>query len=328
MEQSDTEHLEKWNILKSQGFLLLPVDHDKAKKDRELFQAYISNIPELKEDAKITGDIGTGSFGALNFASSYHNPAAVSCDMNVLLAATRTLDALANDLGLKYMQLIPDRLCYRTRAQPPESYHYDATSGAEEGDCFFGSIYNLNENLVQKFTCVPGTHKLCADVKGGAYTPTDKMVNVEYKKREATVSIPPFHALLFFENIIHRVTGGVPIEPIRRKFVGFRLTNSPRSWMHDKNTPLMITQGPLYHKGGQLAPMYPRLYLTNHTDKLQQFADRLRPELLTDYTFKSGKRKGETITIPLRFPPSLEQLDSMYTIESNTERFKIRKVGN
>jgi len=313
--------------LREQGYILISIEGDKVKEDRELFLSYLASIPELRTDAKIKGDYGAGSFGALNFASAYHNPAAVSCDITILETATPILSGLATALGLKSMQLIPDRLCYRTCAQPPESYHYDATGGAVEGDCFLGTIYNLNEDLIQKFTCVPGTHKLCADLKGGAYTSTGKEANAEYKKQEVTISIPPSHALVFFESIVHRIEGRVrPPVPILRKYVGFCLTNSSQSWMDEKNTALMNSQGALYHKGGVRAPMYPRLYLSNHIDKLLQFTDRLRPELLMDYTFKSGKRKNMTFQIPFRFPPSLEELGAKY-YPYDTERFKLRKVS-
>lgn len=312
--------------LKREGYWVFPIPKDEVEGDRLRLFEYIANIPERKPGTPISGDIGAGSFGALNFASAYHNPAAVSCDKHVYTAILPVLTALAKDLGRQSMELIPDRLCYRTRAQPPESYHYDATSGAVEGDCFLGSIYNLNATLTQRFTCVPRTHKFEADLKGGAYTSTDKRKNAEYKKREVTVSIPPGHACIFFENIIHRVSGGVPPEPILRKFIGFRLSNSPTPWLDGKNADLMGSQAALHYKGGEIAPMYPRLYLTNHLEKLQTFAAELRPEMLVEHTFKSGKRKNTTVVIPYRFPPSLQALGEMYP-ESDPERFKVRKVG-
>jgi hypothetical protein len=293
--------------------------------DRLRFLEYIANIPERKAGTPISGDIGAGSFGALNFASAYHNPAALSCDKHVSAAIFPVLTSLAKDLGLQNMELIPDRMCYRTRAQPPESYHYDATIGAVDGDCFFGTIYNLNSTLTQRFTCVPRTHKFEADLKGGAYTSTDKKANAEYKQREVTVSIPPGHACIFFENIIHRVSGGVPPEPILRKFIGFRLSNADTPWLYGKNVDLERSQAALHFKGGGIGPMYPRLYLANHIEKLQTFATELRPEMLVKHTFKTGKRKNTTVVIPRQYPPSLQSLGEMYP-ESSSERFKVIKV--
>lgn len=312
------------DALKRNGYLLLNVEHHKVEEDRKLFYGYISNIPEFRKDNELhTGDIGAGRFGALNFASAYHAPVCVSCDNHVYEVAQPTLIALAKDLGLRHIQLVPDRLCYRTQAQPAESYHYDATYGAEKDDCFLGTIYNLNENFTQVFTCVPGSHKLEADLKGGEYTKQEK--KLEYKQKEKVIHIPPYHALVFFENIVHRVSGGKPAQPILRKFVGFRLTNADTEWFASQNGPLLATQGALFHKGGKIAPMYPRLYLANHVDKLIQFANRLKPEMLTDYTYKSGKRKGVTIRIPKQPPPSLQELGAMY---DNTEnRFKLQKIA-
>lgn len=311
--------------LKRDGYLVLSMPEEHVSSDRRGFLHYISNIPERKSGRPIKGDIGAGSFGALNFASAYHNPAAVSCDDHVSSAVSNVLTSLAKDLSREYIELIPDRLCYRTRAQPAESYHYDATNGAVEGDCFFGTIYNLNATLTQQFICVPGTHSDKADLKGGAFNLTNKEKKVEYKEKEVKVHIPPGHACIFFENIIHRVSGGVPPEPILRKFVSFRLSTSPTPWLGDKNSALMRTQSALHHKGGVIAPMYPRLYITNHVKKLQEFADELIPEMLEDYEFKSGKRKGTTVRIPKRVPPSLESFGKMYA--DNHERFKVRKVA-
>lgn len=312
------------DALKHNGYLLLNIEQDKVEEDRRLFHDYIANIPEFKSSNRPTdcGDIGPGRFGALNFASAFHAPVCASCDEHIYKAARPVLNALAKDLGLRHMQLIPDRLCYRTQAQPAESYHYDASYGAEEGDCFFGTIYNLNDRLTQVFTCVPGSHKLEADLKGGEYTRQEK--TAEYQKTEQAVQIPPSHALVFFENIVHRVSGAKPPEPILRKFVGFRLTNSDNEWFGAQNSPLLATQSALYYKGGKIPPMYPRLYLVNHVDKLTQFADRLKPEMLTRYTYKTGKRKGMTICVPKQPPPSLQELDAMYDETEN--RFKLQKV--
>lgn len=315
--------------LKDSGYVLLSIEKSEVDADRNLLYKYIFDIPEIRKEAQLSkvpsNDIGPGSFGALNFASAYHAPVSVSCDHHVHEAVRPILTELAKDLGLTAMQLIPDRLCFRTRAQVPESYHYDATSGAEDGDCFFGTIYNMNESLTQFFTCVPGTHKLRADLKGGAYNSTNDRAT-EYKQLEETVEIPPCHALVFFENIMHRVSGKKPREPILRKFVGFRLTNSQTEWLADENNPKMHTQGALHHKGGEIAPMYPRMYLVNHVDKLVQYANRLRPEMLTNYTFQSGKRKGTTISIPKLNPPSLQELGEMYS-NVDPDRFKLRRLG-
>ena len=243
-----------------------------------LFNSYVdSGIPELKGGGSFDAntDKGPGSFGALNYASSFHHPCAIACDNSVLEVMSPTLIALGNDVGAKFLQLIPDRLCFRTKAQPiGKGFHYDATAGARDGDIFFGSIYNLNESLTQSFICVPGTHRLCADLKGGAYTTTDKNLQEEYRQREIKVLIPPGFALIFFENIIHRVSGVKPSSPILRKFVGFRLSTCGTPWMGEENARLIETQSPLHFKGGEIGRMFPRLYITNWVDKLVDFAEK------------------------------------------------------
>jgi len=308
------------------GYILRPVNPGDVERDRYLFNKYLKFLPEHKPEAEFDGDVGAGSFGAINYASSYHCPAAISCDHHVYSTFEDVLINVAKHLGLKNSQIIPDRLCYRTKAQPTESYHYDASAGAEETDVFYGTIYNLNKDLDQVFTLVPGTHKMKADLDGGAFTTVDPDLKADYKKREITIAIPPGHALLFNENVIHRVSGRKPKKPILRKFVGFRLTNSDEPWCPE-NVARMEEQAALAHKGGQVAPMFPRLWLTNWPDKCEEYSKRLIPEMLTTHTYASGKKKGRTITIPHRKPPSLTVLGKRYPVdETALNRFKLKRI--
>lgn len=309
--------------LLERGVLLVPLPPVKVGQARGLFRHYLENIPEHKEGAVFEGDIGAGSFGAINYASAYHCPAATYIDEFVAEEMEPILTGLATMRGLEYWEVIPDRLCYRTKRQNPASWHTDNTSFAKSvKELFFGTIVNLNEDLVQTFSCVPGSHTLGARLKGGDFTPEGD--TAEWKTREVTLAIPPDHALIFFENIVHRVGGRTPPEPILRKIVGFRLSDDASQWC-PPNEGLMATQGALHHKGGQVAPMYPKLWKLNWPDHCERYSKRLRSEMLTSHTYQSGKKRGRTITLPKVCPPSLEELGCTYeTSERERERFKPR----
>ena len=132
--------------------------------------------------------------------------------------------------------------------------------------------------------------------------------------------------MVFFENIVHRVSGGKPQKTILRKFVGFRISDDPEQWCPE-NAERMECQAALRHKGGDLAPMYPNLWLTNWPDKCEEFSQRLKPVMLTTHTYKTGKKRGRTITLPKREPPSLQELGRMYEMtERARKRFKPHTV--
>jgi hypothetical protein len=312
--------------LRDKGVLLVPLPEAKVSEVRGLFKHYLENIPEHVPGVKFEGDFGAGSFGAFNLPSSFHCPAAVRADDVAAEEMEPILTALASLEFLTHWSVLPDRLCYRTKAQQAESYHTDNSSGAfEVEDIFLGSIMNLNEDIDQQFVCVPGSHTLAARMTGGDFTPTGDLA--KWKSQEVTIKIPPNHALIFFENIVHRVSGGKPKRPILRKFVGFRLSNDVHQWC-PANIALMDSQGALHHKGGQIAPMYPKLWRTNWPDHCERYSKRLRPEMLTTHTYQSGKKRGRTITLPKRNPPSLAELGCKYKLsESARKRFRLRDVS-
>ncbi len=290
-----------------------------------MFGKYLMNLPEHLEAPDPARDVGAGSFGALNYASAYHCKAACVIDKEIGIEIIGPIIAdVAWQKDLKNWELLPDRLCYRTKAQPTESYHTDNSAGASApSDIFFGSFVTLNRQQIQTFVVVPGSHKEGASMKGGDFTPITS--SDELKAREVSVKVPPNHAIVFYENIIHRVSGGKPKLPLIRKFLGFRASNDERSWC-PANQALIRTQGALCHKGGARAPMIPKLWLTNWPDKCEEYSAKLRPEMVTSHTYKSGVKRGRTIAIPIIIPPSLADLGCPYERPTPDTRFQLRNV--
>jgi len=317
--------------LYANGYLLVKIDDNKIFTGRTLLKNYFKNIPEhvpgIFTPFASKGDIGPGAFGALGLPSSYHNLAKRNLDRMCFDAIEPVLKKLAVKLNLRRIQCVPDRLLYRTKKQPTESFHYDATAKAQPTDVFLGSITNLNVDIDQTFVLVPGTHKHSADPKGGDYTATDPAKLEQYKRDERTIIIRPGYMLVFYENIIHRVSGKKPPKPLLRNFLGFRATNDTVA-SYAINEALFDCQGALAHKGGSIAPPYPHAWVRNHPHCFIEYNKRLVPEMLEPYTYKSGKKQGMQIIRPKNPQPSLTVLGKRYRDYTSSERdlFRLRRV--
>lgn len=307
------------------GYFLIQADPDKVFTGRTLYKQYLRNIPEIREEAVFEGDKGAGSFGALNYASAYHNPAKRYLDALSYDTALYLITGAAAILGLANFQGIPDRSFFRNKKQPKESYHTDNTAGANATDVFYGSALNLNEDIDQVFTLVPGSHTNSARTDGGEFTPLT--ATEDLLAREIQVVIPPGHMLVFNENIVHRISGKKPKKTILRNGFGFRITDSEISWAPD-NERRLAEQAPLIHKGGEIAPMYPKLWKLNWPDKCEEYSAKLIPEMVTTHTYLTGKKRGRTINIPHKEPPSLTVLGKRYRDRTDEENsiFKIRSI--
>ena len=327
--------------LLEQGFLVMTFTSADQKAAFEAasvkFNEYINSIPEMKDPRRVVEskveDLGAGSFGALNYASAFHNEAAVYIDLTIASGFVGPVIAeVARQSNMSSWQLIPDRLVYRTKKQNPESYHTDNSAGAfDENDMFFGCFVNLNlekKTIAQTAILRPGTHALQCKTTGGdftKFTSTEQRQYREAEKEVGSIEIPPYSVLVLFENIVHRIAGRKPSVPIRRKFCGFRVTNDVHPWLNSVIEDAMDVQGPLVHKGGVVGRMFPRLWLTNHSQKLTNYARSLIPAMTTTHTFKSGKKKGTTISVPFVTPKSLARLQlPMYPMgEQARNRFQL-----
>jgi len=297
--------------LKTMGIVVLKVNSKRHAKDAAAFEHYLTHVPEIKDGYVVKGDLNAGSFGCINFSSAYHNPSYRQCSRTIYGTCTPVMGALGSMTGMANMEGIPDRQLKRTESPTGESVHRDQSDGLELTDLCFGTMYNLNKDVNQYFSCLPGTHELHSSGGNGFTSIKDKAIIADFKARKVSVTIPPGHVALFFENLMHEVKSGKPSEPLKRQGMGFRLTDSEEQWW-PSNAPRFQTQAALAHKSGETGPMYPRLWWTNWPDKFPGFVERFIPEMLTTRTYASGKRQGETIVVPRLTPPSLKELGKMY----------------
>lgn len=301
------------------GYVGLELPEAKVGKARALVHEYLGDIPEHRAGAVFGGDYGAGSFGAINLASAYHCAGSVHADLLLIDECSELLVGLAKAVGYTYIEAVPDRLFYRTQRQRAESWHTDNTAGARSSEeIYLGVVLNLGLSD-QHFTLAPGTHQLLARLEGGDYTPTNKT----YASRRVTIR--PNSCLVFFENIVHCVTGPATV-PVVRKMLGFRLSDDPRAW-NEGNATRLADQGALVFKGGQLGRLVPALYVVNHAGKCEAYCARLRPEMLTKHVYKTGARAGQQIVVPMHPPLSLGALGAKYTQDARAaSRFTPRRV--
>jgi len=343
-----------------EGYIVLPLSDADGISARAAFNKFVfdDKLPELTDSfnairKSVLNPLNTaGSFGACNMASAYHHPSSIAIDKIALKTARGTLHAYAKLHGLKYLSVVPDRMCFRTSTPGSESPHTDNTAGVEEeSDVFFGGFLNLNplgpdpNSAVQIMSLIPRSHKMKASFKGGDFSPAkgNKAYLKRLKAQMRGIEVKPNHMILFFENCMHEVLAKRILIPVRRKFTAFMLRVSHNEWctcfdaydgekrkderakddghvLCPHRASEMTDQAALDHKGGVKGPMYPKLYWTNHVTKLATLTKQLQPKMLTERTFASGKRQGEVWLTPRQFPPSLHDLQSKYTYAADVSK--------
>lgn len=258
--------------------------------------------PDLPTVRGAFPDYAIGGFGALGVATSFHHPIIREIRERAHPVAQSALMDIAD--GRQFEQII-DRLMLRPPGKQPtrEQWHRDVSPmTANEDDDIFGGWVNLDA-VPQYFSCIRGSHNdFDARMNLGFATSILRDSHLDKKVR---VEVPPGHLLIFYECVMHEVLSNrAPPAGSVRLFTGWRLTHSNMSLFPDLEWRLR-TNAPMRLKSGQEPPMYAKLHWTNWVEKLQDWATAtLAPELLTTRTVASGKRAGQTFTIPFRFATS------------------------
>ena len=251
-----------------------------------------------------------GGFAALGNPSSFHNPLVrrlrewAHATLVPLWSAFLAGDASL--AGHKLEQVI-DRMLCRERGQAPsaESWHRDEAELALDTDVVFGGWWNL-DTTEQYFSCVPGSHTGVSGHRG-----FHKLSPEERKAAAAQahlITIPPGALLVFNELILHQIVGRPAKQRMHRLFLGWRLTESNEPLYPDLLQRLQ-TQAIMPLKSGQLPPMYPKLYWTNHRHKLAAFSAGFKDVCASEQTVQSGEAKGQTLRVVHRFMGSLQEYD-------------------
>ena len=262
------------NTLYEEGVVVVPMDAGCVQEARKHWLEYLDNIPEHHPHFRMppTQSISPGGFGAGNLASCFHNPAYHYSNDMAMRALEPVFSRLAERTGHSQLEPIPDRMIWRPKGfviSGEPHFHRDQAKTHDRSDFFLSVMINLNDGTPQYFTCCPGTHITNSSMDGNGFTPISPSESDAYAAQEKLYTIPPNCALIFAENILHRVPRGVVRTPggILRHMIGFCLTNRVVDW-HPENETHIKDQAPLYYKGSEQPRAYPKLWWINHCDKL------------------------------------------------------------
>jgi hypothetical protein len=299
--------------LNDDGYVVFRVG-DAAELET-LFHESISNQPELYDTttSEIRTQLVGGGFGALANASSFHT---VETRIIELKAYNEVVQAIhqSGSFPYTYMEQLKDRMCLRRSgvACSEETWHRDMTPVGIGGMCIAGDLVlggwvNCNQDEMQHFVCIPKTHTLDSSCSANTtgFQPvlnkkrlhseeTDSDIKIRLKaeledlrSKQFTVSIPPGHALLFNQSLIHKVRGIKLKFDLKRVYVGFRFTESSIPAVPDIEDK--FRRGAIMTvKSGQIPKMYPNLYLMCHPTLLIELS-RTFPEYMKELKTLKGK---------------------------------------
>jgi len=314
------------------GVSIVPLlDQEKTRYYRDQFQ----NI-QFPEFIQHDGHYVMGGFGAYGNPASFHNPIVRELRMETTPPMTQffkqEFQAAFPDKTF-YIERLFDRMCVRKKGTtiPKETWHRDLnpmsmvivdkkkkTYIPRPNEYIFGGWVNLDDQP-QYFSCALSTHTDPILVKKGRSESGFTAQEKPSKDTQPTkIQVPPGHAIVFFQKILHQVAPQKYKQDSFRQFQLFRIVCSPttpeplfpqqtiQKWIHDQATPLLPS--------GQHPPMFSSnhssifLFRGNHHDPIE-FSKKIHPKCLKQQTCQSGKNKDKSYKIVQRFMTSLKEYD-------------------
>lgn len=248
-----------------------------------------------------------GNFGAFNIPSAFHAPSVRKLRALVFARAFNFFAGLLTpEQALEY---VIDRLCYRLKnsKQSAGSWHRDFPL-EENGNITFGgwlALMGLNPFTYVPSSNVPGS-------LGSGFDTIPKEDHPMIDKMAVTKQVPPGFLAVFDEQLVHKVNSDRLQKDSMRLFTAWRICQNgapPLNYSSDAELLAKLdAQAPLTIKSGQEPNMYPKLYWTNHVDKLAKDSQYFNETMLTERTFASGSRAGKTYTVLKEISPPLTEL--------------------
>lgn len=261
--------------LHTYGVVTIPVLQNHTEWANRIWEA-IDEFPEYKVKGKKAQRV-LGGFGAYGNPSSFHHPTirAFRTELKKNITPLFKHYTQAGYTTATHLEMLMDRVCVRYKdfgAVSKESWHRDVYEGDKNGlrklppsDDIFGGWVNLSENT-QEFVCLIGTHNDPHDGKKGfapvkETEPLNRLLTTQANQTfgstktnsKGHILVPPGHAVVFFQHILHAVLAGKPPStPELRMFCGYRLA-------HDSN-PLIThdleNMSVPFIPSGQIPPMF------------------------------------------------------------------------
>lgn len=207
---------------------------------RKVREAWVNGDARTKDQVLGHNHLVLGAFGALSFPTAWHHPEVRHTRMVLFDALRRVACSTGWRRAGDEVQMLLDRvvLRYPREKVSKEGFHRDIAdakvlqslgkcpSSVLLDDVILQSWLNLGETST-RFTFVPGTH-LVRDAavmnENMGFGAVDKDRAAAYGGQERELEIPPGHAVLFVQNIVHAVNARVLRRAMLRLHVGLRIT--------------------------------------------------------------------------------------------------------
>ena len=276
------------------GAVVVPVfQPEELRSQRAEFDDAVRNFPEFIDDFE--GPRVMGGFAALGNPGSFHNAFVrrlrLRCQDSLVRLLWRDFIDKFYDGSMNFEQVI-DRMLKRFPGQSAtsESWHRDEAVQKEnyQDDVIFGGWVNLDDTP-QVFSCRLGTHRVKSEGRG-FYVITDPAEKARLRRLRQQVEIPPGHALVFYENLLHEVVSKKQkTVPMYRVFLGWRVTRDTEPLLFPTRRDLeeaLRKRATMKLKSGQHPAMYsPLHFMPKVIDRFHEFSSHVRPE------FKEPRKK-------------------------------------
>lgn len=314
---ADLERRHPYGDLQRLGYAVIPV---LGPEETARFLARVEeSIREMPEFVPGFDRRVLGAFGALGNAASFHCPVVRELRVRAHRAAVSSLFGGRLAPGEKLEQLV-DRLSKRLAGVAPgrETWHRDISPYSRPaGDSVYGGWINLDPRP-QHLSCVPGSHLDPRPAAGrgeegfATFDRKDAELMNFFRGASEAVEVPPGHALVFVDGLVHEVLSEKKPFDSYRLYLAWRVT---RSETGEPLVPvaerLLADQAVVPLKSGQVPPMYAALHWCTAAmrAKIVRFAEGVVPACRERRTVKTT---GETLDVVVRHMPSLRDLGAMY----------------
>lgn len=246
------------------------------------------------------GPLVMGGFGAHGHPSSFHDPVIRQFRSEVVPVME---SFFRQHFRGAFIEALFDRVCVRPRGSKTtkEAWHRDI-SPPNTGQVFGGWV-NLDDTD-QFFSCCPGSHR-------DATTGASGFVRSGPSETETRIPVPPGHAIVFYQQILHQVLPGRQKQDSYRVFQGFKISADdqplfPREltdqWIDDQAVPLLPS--------GQKPPVFSSnhssvfLFSGTQNDPIA-FSARVHPSCVREKVCHGAKNRGKPYRIVDRHMTSL-----------------------
>ena len=285
---------EKAEILKNDGIVVIDLRLNQKHHDFIHKTKWIEVIKEIQ-----LRDFNTknpqygfvlGAFGAFGNPASFHNEYLYALRY-ILFHKLKSIFKFIDNT--RYLECLFDRVCIRRKdtTTSGETFHRDTCSIKKDEDFIYGGWINLDNEITQYFSCVPGTH-MCSG-RGGF----EKITSKNFLQQKVKYTIKPKQVLIFNQNIIHEIFPQKQKKDNIRLYLGWRHTfsNIPL-FDNKKNERFNITE--IINK--QIVPPlpsgdFPQMYSKNHPRFYKTHLVEITKEIKDFYTEYNDKYPDKRI---------------------------------